>query len=517
MPSAAAIPARGELPLDALRRNPGRSRARPRRTERSARSIEAAGAQRIARAVAARAPASIRRTGSRPPRPRAGRCGSGSRCLRLRSRLRRCAISTSDGEVWILRTVADFAGRTAATSISRCAAKQSRATGNAPARAPCLRHRRGQRSRARIRTRAGEATGGSSGSPYLSAGSPRACPARRSMQSVAARPSTPATWRRDDFVESTLERYAREGRRARPPDQQRRRRGGRARRGHLGRGLALGRGHQPARRSARLPRCRSADAQAGIRAPSSTSRARGVRGRAADGRLQREQGGRDCTHGDARGGAQRIGCAGHRSRCPVSSAPDCSDDAGAGRESAMARRLMARSTYDAADAARAILAATARGRLYIVWPKEYVWLWRIKRFFPMSFSGTCSVCGHDRLRARGIHGEDEPCVDLGQPLEHGRDRRAHCRRSLVSTLAESEPRSRHWQPGRSSGARARRRRRRGPSRRADGIRSAACSRPARDVRRRRRRPARTRSGMSRTLVSVGHRRGIRSRPDRCPE
>ena len=54
-------------------------------------------------------------------------------------------------------------------------------------------------------------------------------------------------------------------------------------------------------------------------------------------------------------------------------------------ESAMARRLMARSAYDAADAARAILAATARGRLYIVWPKEYVWLWRIKRFFPMSF------------------------------------------------------------------------------------------------------------------------------------
>ena len=54
-------------------------------------------------------------------------------------------------------------------------------------------------------------------------------------------------------------------------------------------------------------------------------------------------------------------------------------------ESAMARRLMAGSAYDAADAARAILAATARGRLYIVWPKEYVWLWRIKRFFPMRF------------------------------------------------------------------------------------------------------------------------------------
>jgi NAD(P)-dependent dehydrogenase (short-subunit alcohol dehydrogenase family) len=54
-------------------------------------------------------------------------------------------------------------------------------------------------------------------------------------------------------------------------------------------------------------------------------------------------------------------------------------------ESAMARRLMAGSAYDAADAARAILAATSQGRLYIVWPKEYVWLWRIKRFFPMRF------------------------------------------------------------------------------------------------------------------------------------
>ena len=54
-------------------------------------------------------------------------------------------------------------------------------------------------------------------------------------------------------------------------------------------------------------------------------------------------------------------------------------------ESAIARRLMEGSSYDAADAARAILAATARGRLYIVWPKEYVWLWRIKRFFPMRY------------------------------------------------------------------------------------------------------------------------------------
>jgi hypothetical protein len=51
----------------------------------------------------------------------------------------------------------------------------------------------------------------------------------------------------------------------------------------------------------------------------------------------------------------------------------------------MARRLMAGSAYDAADAARAILAAISRGRLYVVWPKEYVWLWRVKRFFPIRF------------------------------------------------------------------------------------------------------------------------------------
>ena len=56
-------------------------------------------------------------------------------------------------------------------------------------------------------------------------------------------------------------------------------------------------------------------------------------------------------------------------------------------ESAMARRLMAGSAYDATDAARAILSALARGRLYIVWPREYVWLWRIKRFFPIRFLG----------------------------------------------------------------------------------------------------------------------------------
>jgi NAD(P)-dependent dehydrogenase (short-subunit alcohol dehydrogenase family) len=54
-------------------------------------------------------------------------------------------------------------------------------------------------------------------------------------------------------------------------------------------------------------------------------------------------------------------------------------------ESAMAQRLMAASAYEAADAARVILAALSRGRVYIVWPPEYVWLWRIKRLFPVRF------------------------------------------------------------------------------------------------------------------------------------
>jgi NAD(P)-dependent dehydrogenase (short-subunit alcohol dehydrogenase family) len=54
-------------------------------------------------------------------------------------------------------------------------------------------------------------------------------------------------------------------------------------------------------------------------------------------------------------------------------------------ESATAHRLMEGSGYEAADAARAILAATARRRLYIVWPREYLWLWRIKRLAPVLF------------------------------------------------------------------------------------------------------------------------------------
>ena len=52
------------------------------------------------------------------------------------------------------------------------------------------------------------------------------------------------------------------------------------------------------------------------------------------------------------------------------------------QESAMAQRLMANSGHDATNAARAILAAAARGDLHIVWPREYRLAWRLKRLFP---------------------------------------------------------------------------------------------------------------------------------------
>ena len=71
------------------------------------------------------------------------------------------------------------------------------------------------------------------------------------------------------------------------------------------------------------------------------------------------------------------------------------------QEGAMARRLMEGSAYDAADAARAILAATARGDLYIVWPAEYRWLWRLKRFFPMRFLRLVQRMRASQLARRG--------------------------------------------------------------------------------------------------------------------
>jgi NADP-dependent 3-hydroxy acid dehydrogenase YdfG len=56
-----------------------------------------------------------------------------------------------------------------------------------------------------------------------------------------------------------------------------------------------------------------------------------------------------------------------------------------GDELAMAHRLMDNSGHDPVEAARAILAAAARGDLYIVWPREYRLVWRLKRYFPLWF------------------------------------------------------------------------------------------------------------------------------------
>jgi NADP-dependent 3-hydroxy acid dehydrogenase YdfG len=50
-----------------------------------------------------------------------------------------------------------------------------------------------------------------------------------------------------------------------------------------------------------------------------------------------------------------------------------------------ARRLMQGSTYSADRAAFDILAACARGDVHVVVPKQYVQLWRLKRFFPAWF------------------------------------------------------------------------------------------------------------------------------------
>ena len=54
-------------------------------------------------------------------------------------------------------------------------------------------------------------------------------------------------------------------------------------------------------------------------------------------------------------------------------------------ESAMAHGLMDNSGHDPAEAARAILGGMARGDLYVVWPREYRLLWRLKRWFPNWF------------------------------------------------------------------------------------------------------------------------------------
>jgi short-subunit dehydrogenase len=54
-------------------------------------------------------------------------------------------------------------------------------------------------------------------------------------------------------------------------------------------------------------------------------------------------------------------------------------------ENQLAHRIMDNSGHDPDEAAHALLAAAAGGELYVVWPPEYRWAWRLKRWFPLWF------------------------------------------------------------------------------------------------------------------------------------
>ena len=54
-------------------------------------------------------------------------------------------------------------------------------------------------------------------------------------------------------------------------------------------------------------------------------------------------------------------------------------------ENQLAHRIMDNSGHDPDEAAHALLAAAAAGELYVVWPPEYRWAWRLKRWFPLWF------------------------------------------------------------------------------------------------------------------------------------
>jgi NAD(P)-dependent dehydrogenase (short-subunit alcohol dehydrogenase family) len=54
-------------------------------------------------------------------------------------------------------------------------------------------------------------------------------------------------------------------------------------------------------------------------------------------------------------------------------------------ENKLAHRIMDNSGHEPDEAARALLGAAAAGDLYIVWPPEYRWAWRLKRWFPQWF------------------------------------------------------------------------------------------------------------------------------------
>jgi NAD(P)-dependent dehydrogenase (short-subunit alcohol dehydrogenase family) len=68
-----------------------------------------------------------------------------------------------------------------------------------------------------------------------------------------------------------------------------------------------------------------------------------------------------------------------------------------------ARKLMQGSNRDAAEAAQALLRGAERKDLYIVWPREYRWLWRLKRLFPMIFLKLARSLGE-----RQFAGADRP-------------------------------------------------------------------------------------------------------------
>jgi len=54
-------------------------------------------------------------------------------------------------------------------------------------------------------------------------------------------------------------------------------------------------------------------------------------------------------------------------------------------ENRLARRIMDNSGHDPDEAALALLGAVAAGELYVIWPPEYRWAWRLKRWFPRWF------------------------------------------------------------------------------------------------------------------------------------
>jgi len=54
-------------------------------------------------------------------------------------------------------------------------------------------------------------------------------------------------------------------------------------------------------------------------------------------------------------------------------------------ENRLAHRIMDNSGHDPDEAALALLGAAAGGQLYVVWPPEYRWAWRLKRWFPLWF------------------------------------------------------------------------------------------------------------------------------------